>query len=166
MARKVTAAVGVVGGLLAAAGAWTLYQRATTETVSYTVVATVDDVELRRYPALATVETEADSPNEAFRRLFRYISGENEGDADIEMTAPVELPAGESIPMTTPVEVVDRATGIPMTGPVETSDWSRLSKTRRSRQRGRRFIWGTTRRGRCRRCGATRSPSKSATRTR
>lgn len=110
MARKATLVAGLVGGVVAATGVWTLYQRARTETVPYTVVASVDDVELRRYPALVTVETEADSSTVAFRRLFRYISGANERGADIEMTAPVERTSGTGIPMTAPVEIGERAT--------------------------------------------------------
>jgi len=115
MARKATVAAGVVGSVLAAAGAWTLYQRATTETVPYTVVATVEDVELRRYPELVTVETAADSTNAAFGRLFRCIGGANDGQTEIAMTAPVELDGGVSISMTAPVEVGPPA-GV--TGPI------------------------------------------------
>lgn len=77
-----------------------------TETVPYTVVAHVGDVELRRYPRLVAVETVAASESEAFRRLFRYIAGANERNERIPMTAPVELDGrGTRIEMTTPVEV-------------------------------------------------------------
>ena len=106
MVRKRTIALAVVGGVVAGLGAANLYQRAATETVPYTVVARLDDVELRRYPESVVVETAADSQSAAFRRLFRYITGANEGETDIEMTAPVELSANEAtISMTAPVEI-------------------------------------------------------------
>lgn len=121
MVRKATAVLGLVGGVVAATGLWTLYQRATTETVPYTVVADIGDVELRRYPSLVVAETEAPSGNEAFRRLFRYISGANEGDVDISMTAPVAVrDDGTEVPMTGPVEVGESGSELPMTAPVET----------------------------------------------
>jgi effector-binding domain-containing protein len=42
--------------------------------------------------------------NKAFRRLFRYISGENRSRATVSMTAPVsQEKAGEKISMTAPV---------------------------------------------------------------
>jgi hypothetical protein len=105
MVRRSVAALGVIGGVLAALGAANLYQRATTDEIPSTVVARLDDVELRRYPSLVRVETVADSETEAFRRLFRYITGSNE--------------SGDAIVMTTPVEVTGRGTEIPMTAPVE-----------------------------------------------
>jgi hypothetical protein len=94
MVRTSTAVIGVAGGLLAATGALTLYQRANTEEVPYTVVATVGDAELRRYPPSVAVQTTADSEREAFGRLFRYLSGANETDADLSMTVPVEVAGG------------------------------------------------------------------------
>jgi hypothetical protein len=117
-----------MAGLVAAASAWTLYQRSTTDTVPYTTVAQVDDAELRRYPPSVAVETVAPSRNEAFRRLFRYISGANEGDAEISMTAPVEVAdaltgtgsraagrsGGRTISMTAPVEAVTTEEGVRM----------------------------------------------------
>lgn len=106
MVRKRTIALGVVGGIIAGFGAATLYQRAATETAPYTVVARLDDVELRRYPESVVVETVAESRTAAFRQLFQYIAGENAGETDIEMTAPVELSAnGATISMTAPVEI-------------------------------------------------------------
>ncbi|MXV63427.1 heme-binding protein [Natronorubrum sp. JWXQ-INN-674] len=105
MVRNSAIVAGVAGGALAAAGAWTLYQRSTTETVPYTVVAHIDDVELRRYPEQAVVETTATSENAAFGRLFRYLSGANDGGEELSMTAPVEVgDPGPSIEMTAPVE--------------------------------------------------------------
>jgi len=120
MVRKSTLALGVIGGVVAANGAWSLYQRSSTEQVPYTTVAEVGDVELRRYPATVLAETVAPSENKAFGRLFRYISGANEGDADLSMTAPVEVSDGTSIPMTAPVEVGTGGRTLSMTAPVET----------------------------------------------
>ena len=106
MVRKRTLVLAAVGGVVAAVGASNLYQRAATETVPYTVVARVDDVELRRYPETVAVETDADAQATAFRRLFRYIAGDNTADTTIEMTAPVEMSAGgATIAMTAPVEI-------------------------------------------------------------
>lgn len=106
MVRTRTLALATLGGVVAAVGASNLYQRAATETVHYTTVARIDDVELRRYPESVVVETVADSQMAAFRRLFQYITGANEGDAAIEMTTPVELSVGgATIAMTAPVEV-------------------------------------------------------------
>jgi hypothetical protein len=119
MVRKSTLLVGAAGGLVAAVGAWNLYLRWTTEEVPYTTVATVGEVELRRYPATMTVETTAPTTNEAFGRLFRYISGENEGGEDLSMTAPVEADGeGESLSMTAPVEVGSGGESVSMTAPV------------------------------------------------
>ena len=110
MVRTSTIALGTVGGLVAAIGAWNLYQRYETDDVPYTVVARVGDAELRRYSPTLLAETVAESEREAFGRLFRYISGANEGGGEIRMTAPVESEGrGESIPMTAPVEVASDA---------------------------------------------------------
>jgi len=124
---RIRTVAGGLAGLVAAAGAWTLYRRSTTDTVPYTTVAAVDDVELRRYPTAVAVETVAPSRSDAFRRLFRYISGANEGDAEIAMTAPVEVAdpeaattgeraahGGRTIPMTTPVEAAESEAGVRM----------------------------------------------------
>ena len=73
MVRTSTVAFGAVGGLLAAVGAWNLYQRNTTESVPYRLLARVDEVEFRRYPPSVLVETTADSEREAFWRLFRMM---------------------------------------------------------------------------------------------
>lgn len=106
MVRKRTLALATLGGAIAAVGVSNLYQRAATETVPYTAVDRIDDVELRRYPESVVVETAADSQMAAFRRLFQYITGANEGNAEIEMTAPVELSTGgTTIAMTAPVEI-------------------------------------------------------------
>lgn len=94
---------------MAAAGAWSLYQRYSTETQPYTVVAHVGDAELRRYEPSVVVETTATSEREAFGRLVRYIGGENDGDRAIDMTTPVEVAGPE------------RGTALPTGGPIEVS---------------------------------------------
>lgn len=103
--RFLALGIGLAVGAVAVAG---LRRRLAvhTESVPYTVVAHVGDVELRRYPRLAAVETTADSENEAFRRLFRYIAGGNESSDRLAMTAPVELEGrSRKIEMTAPVEL-------------------------------------------------------------
>ena len=68
------------------------------------------NIEVRRYEPMVLVSTSmaGDGRNSAFRKLFRYISGDNEGAANIAMTAPVLMagaPAnqGTKIAMTAPV---------------------------------------------------------------
>lgn len=72
------------------------------------VVAAHPDFELRRCAPHVVVEApmaadDARSRNAAFRRLFDYISGANEGGVGIAMTAPVTSGRGERIAMTVPV---------------------------------------------------------------
>lgn len=68
-----------------------------------------DGVEVRRYPehVLAETTVEAgfeDAGNRAFRILFGYISGTNQAEQKVAMTAPVLQDApSESIAMTAPV---------------------------------------------------------------
>lgn len=90
-------------GLLAAWIAWGLYTKQSAETVPYETEATVDSVEIRRYPATVIAETTARNQMTAFRRLFDYISGSNEGAESVSMTAPVKSTSGTSISMTAPV---------------------------------------------------------------
>ena len=116
MVRTSRLAFGALGaaGAVAAVGAWNLYQRYTTESVPYRLLSRVDGAELRRYPPAVLVETVADSEREAFWRLFRYISGANEGGSEVPMTAPVESGSGGSIPMTAPVERSGEPDGVRM----------------------------------------------------
>lgn len=100
-ATKVAALGG--GALLAAWTAWGIYSTRTAERVPYERVRSFDGVELRRYPATVRAETTAPDQITAFRRLFRYISGDNERSASISMTAPVATRGGESVSMTAPV---------------------------------------------------------------
>ena len=89
--------------MLAAWTAWGVYSTRSADPVPYRTLETIDGVELRRYPETVLVETTASNERTAFRRLFQYISGANDGAEEISMTAPVATQAGESIPMTTPV---------------------------------------------------------------
>lgn len=58
-----------------------------TETPDYQVLTQDGKFEIREYPALSVVRTAAGDGD--FMRLFRYISGGNEAEQKIAMTAPV-----------------------------------------------------------------------------
>ncbi len=79
------------------------------EEASYTMIHKERTFELRDYAPQIVAETlvsgnREDAGNKAFRKLFRYISGENTASKKIAMTAPVgQEPSSESIPMTRPV---------------------------------------------------------------
>ncbi|WP_440771361.1 SOUL family heme-binding protein [Natronorubrum sp. DTA28] len=81
---------------------WGAYVTRTTERVPSETLETFDDIEIRRYPRTVRAETTAPDAATAFRRLFRYISGDNTRSEDMAMTAPVTV-RGTSIPMTAPV---------------------------------------------------------------
>lgn len=84
-----------------------------TEEASYIVLDEQEEFQLREYAGLIIVETTVNAGfdkagNEAFGRLFGYISGENRASQKIAMTAPVlanedDSTAGEPIDMTAPV---------------------------------------------------------------
>ena len=79
------------------------------EKVQYDVVGKGGSIEIREYKPYLVAETRVDSDfkeagNVAFRRLFSYISGDNQAKESIAMTAPVEQQAApEKIAMTAPV---------------------------------------------------------------
>lgn len=102
----------LVGGGVVFAGwiGWGIYSAGKAKPVPYEQLRTLNGSELRRYPQTVLVETTAPNQRIAFRRLFRYISGANQGNESISMTSPVETQAGESLAMTTPVR--SEATGI------------------------------------------------------
>lgn len=105
-----------LGGLRGLWLAWTLMlgfagamRAMATEEAAYAVVERDGRVEVRDYAPQVLAETCVDGSledagNEAFRKLFRYISGRNHAAAPIAMTAPVsQQPASVKIPMTAPV---------------------------------------------------------------
>jgi hypothetical protein len=79
------------------------------EEAPYKVLKSSDKFELREYAPHILAETIVDGDqegagNKAFRRLFRYISGDNRSQTKVAMTAPVsQEKAGEKISMTAPV---------------------------------------------------------------
>ncbi|MFT4891156.1 MAG: hypothetical protein ACI9YT_002078 [Halobacteriales archaeon] len=91
------------GGLLAGWIAWGLYSGRSTERVPYERRDRFDGVEIRHYPRTVLVETAAADQAAAFRRLFEYISGANERNESVAMTAPVATEGGQELPMTAPV---------------------------------------------------------------
>lgn len=79
------------------------------EEAHYKVLKSSDKFELREYAPHILAETIVDGDqegagNKAFRRLFRYISGDNRSQTKLAMTASVSREkAGEKISMTAPV---------------------------------------------------------------
>ena len=68
-----------------------------------------DDIEIRNYTSMILVSAsmQGEGRNSAFRKLFKYITGANEGQKTIAMTAPVFMDdddsSGTEIAMTAPV---------------------------------------------------------------
>lgn len=82
------------------------------EEPKYTVTQKNDTFEIRAYAPYVVAQTEVtgdydDMGGKAFRILFKYISGENQEQSKIEMTAPViqenTKQEGQKIQMTAPV---------------------------------------------------------------
>lgn len=101
--QTLTKAALVGGGLLGAWIGWGLYTKRSAERVPHEIEDRIEDVEIRAYPETVVAETTARDQMTAFRRLFDYISGSNEGGESVSMTAPVETTRGTSISMTAPV---------------------------------------------------------------
>ena len=80
------------------------------EETRYRVVRRGDGYEVRLYDdRLAAQTAQASNSDNAFGRLFRYISGANTGSAKIDMTVPVAR--SEKIDMTVPVNQTTGAGG-------------------------------------------------------
>ena len=79
------------------------------EKAKYTVIEKEDDFEIRQYDSQIVAETYVagdleDVGNEGFRRLYGYISGDNQKKQSISMTAPVGQEAvSEKIAMVAPI---------------------------------------------------------------
>jgi effector-binding domain-containing protein len=79
------------------------------EEAKYTVLREEDQFELREYESHILAETTVegdfeDAGNEAFGRLFKYISGNNKQQQKVAMTSPVgQEPSSQKIEMTSPV---------------------------------------------------------------
>jgi len=75
------------------------------------------NIEVRNYESMVLVSTSMsrDGEDNAFRTLFNYIGGENEGSTEISMTAPVIMDSdktrekGTEISMTAPVFMNENA---------------------------------------------------------
>jgi hypothetical protein len=96
-----------------------VFGQSNVETAPYTLIKADNSqqIEVRRYDSMVLVSADmsGDGRNSAFRKLFRYISGENDGAATISMTAPVLMDgnktssAGTEIAMTAPVFMGNQA---------------------------------------------------------
>jgi len=102
--RSLTKTILVGGGVVLGGWVgWGIYSTKKAKSVPYEQLWTVNGTEIRRYPQTILAETTAPTQRIAFQRLFRYISGTNQSNESISMTAPVETQSGDSIPMTAPV---------------------------------------------------------------
>ena len=60
-----------------------------TEQLKYETLDTNEIYEIRKYSDRLVIETQTSNQNSSFRKLFNYISGSNENNQEIKMTAPV-----------------------------------------------------------------------------
>lgn len=83
----------------------------------YSVITVDGDFEIREYASYCVAETYVrnsdfdDASSEGFKRLFKFISGENTSKTNITMTAPVTASKSEKIEMTAPVTSAKSADG-------------------------------------------------------
>lgn len=95
-----------------------VFGQSNVETAPYTLLKADErmKIEVRNYPAMVLVSADmsGDNRNGAFRKLFRYISGDNQGAQEIAMTAPVFM-NGEGAAEQSNAE---EGTEIAMTAPV------------------------------------------------
>ena len=60
-----------------------------TEQLKYETLDVNEIYEIRKYSDRLVIETKTSNQNSSFRKLFNYISGSNEKNQEIKMTAPV-----------------------------------------------------------------------------
>jgi hypothetical protein len=78
-----------------------IYKGMMVEKVTYTVLKTSNNLEIRKYSKLLLAVVEGFPDDAGFGYLFKYISGHNKSQKKIDMTAPVIT--SEKINMTAPV---------------------------------------------------------------
>lgn len=103
----------LTGVTLVSSTACSVFGVESVEVAQYSVVVKDDQFEVRDYAPMVVVQTRVDAEfknagNQAFQKLFSYISGNNTADESIAMTSPVvaeksENKSGEKIAMTAPV---------------------------------------------------------------
>ena len=59
------------------------------EEANYEIVKTNKVYEIRKYSDRLAIETATSNQNSGFRKLFNYISGDNQMNEEIKMTTPV-----------------------------------------------------------------------------
>ena len=109
----------IIGALLLAVVVYGVISVIRLEKPGYRVLYESGDIEYRQYEPYLVSETLIEQAkdyktagNEGFRRLFRYISGANAGQAKISMTVPVaQTESSEKISMTVPVQQTEAAEG-------------------------------------------------------
>lgn len=104
-----------VGITLFMAAIFPVISSADEEQPNYSVLESEGSKQIRSYDSYFVAQTsfnedEGESTTDAFRRLFRYITGENKKAEKVEMTAPVTINDSESsveIEMTAPVTITE-----------------------------------------------------------
>jgi len=88
----------IVLAMIAGAVVFVATSRAGYESAAYELVEKSGAFELRDYEKLEVVATPMGDRGRSgsFRRLFRYISGDNQEERKIDMTTPVFMPAGKN----------------------------------------------------------------------
>jgi len=88
-----------------------------TEEPSFKVLKPDGDIEIREYKSYRIAETFIslpefdDASNAGFKKLFKFISGNNQSNKNIQMTAPVTTSRSEKIEMTAPVTTTKTTEG-------------------------------------------------------
>jgi len=109
----------IIGALLLALALYFVVSVIRLGKPAYRVVYERGELEYRQYEPYLVSETVIEQTqdyeaagNEGFRRLFRYISGANAGQAKIAMTVPVaQTESNKKIAMTVPVQQTQAAEG-------------------------------------------------------